>query len=972
MEILKPAGCRRDNLHKKLKTIAYLKRFPVQAALAALLVYVFTLSHGATLASLPLTAKVAGWDWQPMDAQPLFWLLTLPLRALPAAWVAPGLNFFSAVCAALTLGLLARSLELADWDRPLSLLKRWQARLPILLGCLLCGLEFNFWQEATAATGEMLQVLLFAGAVWCLLEYRVARQFRWLQLGTFVWGLGMAENWMMVLTLPLFAVALLWLGKFPILKRDLLRRLALAGLAGFSIIVFLPLVNGLSPHSPWSFGEAWILPLKNYKHIFANLHGEFWRGHRMAGLAVILFFLVPVLPVIVKMRDEGMQNKSGLNFETWIYRGLRAGLLLACLWLVFDPVVGVRQIVFKQTSFLLPLLSLDYLVALGGGFLAGNLLLALLAVPAGAYGRPGFGETYLRPAAIPVAIGLLVCVAGGLIHRNAPALMLEHHQSPAQFGELALRSLPPGGGIVLCDEPQRLMSFQAAAAARGKDREWLAVDTQSLPKPAYRGWLAGNHRGDWLTDSSPGDLTSAGIFKLLRNLSPTNRLFYLHPSFGYFFDFYCLQPVGSVFAFVEYTNKSINLPTLTAGTIGQTENFWDAAGPELEAVRQACLPSSSTLDPVTKKIYSALHFQPVPPTQSRRLADWYAVALDDWGVRLQRAGQLPLAGKRFAQALALNGENFAAQINLRCHTNLVAGPRLNLAGVDLLASQLGSFQHLNLFIAQFGAVDEPAFCYLLGNAFQRIGLPRQAMQQFARAAALAPDIPAPKIALAELCTRCGFENEARDLIGQVRSDLPSLPGKTNLDVALSLLEANSWFSQTNSAHASSILQSVLKAHPDDTRMADLILRAYLAFGDYTNALKIVNRQVANNPGDISGLVNQGGIYARLGDFTNALSILDHAVALSSDAPAARFARAIARTQAGQYAAAEADYLELKKNGTNNLAVYYGLAEVARCKHDHHAVIEYLERGLAELPPEDPQRNQISARIKALKLASPPS
>jgi len=65
-------------------------------------------------------------------------------------------------------------------------------------------------------------------------------------------------------------------------------------------------------------------------------------------------------------------------------------------------------------------------------------------------------------------------------------------------------------------------------------------------------------------------------------------------------------------------------------------------------------------------------------------------------------------------------------------------------------------------------------------------------------------------------------------------------------------------------------------------------------------------------------------------------------------------------------------LELKKSGTNNLAVFYGLAEVARCQHDHHAAIEYLERGLAELPPEDPQRNQISARIKALKLAPPPS
>ncbi len=936
--------------------------------LAALLLYGLTLSHGATLASLPLAAKVAGWDWQPMTGQPLLWLLTLPLRALPGGWVAPALNLFSAGCAALTLGILARSLELADWDRPLQTLKRWQVRLPILLACLLCGLEFNFWQEATAATGEMLQLLLFAVAVWCLLEYRVAREFRWMQAATLVWGLGMAENWMMVLTLPIFVVSLAWLGKFPILKRDLLLRLALTGLAGFSIFAILPLVNGLSPHSPWSFGEAWMETLRNFKHVFTNLYGEFWRGHRMAAVAAILFFLVPVLPVILKMRDEVGQNKFGLNIEAWLFRGLRFGLLLACLWLVFDPVVGARQIVFKQTNYLFPFLSLDYLVALGGGFLAGNLLLALLAVSQETYGRPGFDEKYLRPATIPVSIGLLLCVTIGLIHRNAPAIVLANRQPLAQFGELALRSLPPGGGIVFSDESQRLMSFQAAAAARGKSREWFAVDTQSLPNLAYRRWLAGQHSGDWLTDSAGGDLNPAAMMKLVNALARTNQIYYLHPSFGCFFDSFYLQPVGSVYALTAFTDKSLNPLPMTAEAIDRNEKLWDAAASQLEAIQQATLSKSSAAAPVLKKIYSTLHFQPVPASQSRLLGDWYAVALSDWGVQLQRAGQLSPARKRFEQALALNKNNSAASINLQCNTNLASGVRLNLAAVDVLAGQLSSFQLLSRFYALFGPVDEPSFCYLLGNAFQKVGLPRQAMQQFSRAAVLAPDIPAPKIALAELYSRCGMEEEARQTIGQVRADLSSLPGKNNnFEVGLSLLEANSWLAQTNTANASGVLQSVLKAHPGDPRITDIVLRAYLAFGDYSNALQIVNRQVANNPRDIAAMVNQSGLYMRLGDFTNSLSILDRALALS-DVPAVRVARAMARTEAGQYSAAEADYLELKKNGTNNLAVYCGLAEIARRKKDNPAAIGYLERGLAELAPEDLQRDQISARIKALQLA----
>lgn len=951
-------------------------------ALAALLLYVLTLSHGATLASLPLAAKVAGWDWQPMVGQPLLWLLTLPLRALPGGWVAPALNLFSAGCAALTLGILARSLELADWDRPLSTLKRWPARLPILLAGLLCGLEFNFWQEATAATGEMLQLLLFAAAVWCLLEYRAAREFRWLSAATFVWGLGLAENWMMVLTLPLFAGTLLWLGlipvfpretpaiegEFSILKRNQIWRLALAGLAGFSIFALLPLVNGLSPSSPWGFGEAWIQTLRNFKHVFTNLYGEFWRGHRMAALATILFFLVPILPALVKMRDEGLQNKSGLDqFQTWIYRGLRAGLLLACFWLAFDPLVGARQIVFKQMNLSLPLLSLDYLVALGGGFLAGNLLLALLAVPKDAYHLPGFDQKYLRPASIPVFIGLLLCVSLGLTYRSAPAIALANQQPLAQFGELALRSLPPGGGIVFSDEPQRLMAFQAAAAEHGESRKWCAVDTQSLPNLAYRRWLAGQHSGDWLTDSVGGELNPAAMMKLVNALARTNQIYYLHPSFGCFFDSFYLRPVGSVYALTAFTGKSINPPPLTAEDIARNERFWNAAASQLEAVRQVGSLKSTALALVQKKVYSALHFQPVLALQSWMLGDWYSVALNDWGVQLQQSGRLSIAKQRFEQALALNEYNSAVRINLQCNTNLASGVRLNLAAVDVLAGQLGSFQLLSRFYAAFGPVDEPSFCYLLGNAFQKVGLPRQAMQQFARAAALAPDIPAPKIALAELYSRCGMEDEARQIIGQVRSELSSLPGKNNLAVGLSLLEANSWLAQTNPANASGVLQSVLKAHPGDPRITDIVLHAYLAFGDYSNALQIVNRRVANNPTDVAGMVNQAGLYMRLGDFTNSLSILDRALALS-DVPAVRVARAMARTEAGQYSAAEADYLEMKKTGANNLAVYCGLAEIARRKHDNPAAIGYLERGLAGLAPEDLQREQISARIKMLKSA----
>jgi hypothetical protein len=188
-----------------------LQKTPFKIALVALLVYVITISRGVTINSLSLSSKIAGWDWIPMADHPLLWLLTLPMRLLPANGAIFSLNLFSAITAALTLALLARTVQLLPWDRPWDNAGRWASLMPVLLACTACGLTFNFWQEATAATGEMLDLLLLAAAIWLSLEYRMRREPRWLNAAVFVWGLGMAENWVMMLTLPLFIAGVIWL-----------------------------------------------------------------------------------------------------------------------------------------------------------------------------------------------------------------------------------------------------------------------------------------------------------------------------------------------------------------------------------------------------------------------------------------------------------------------------------------------------------------------------------------------------------------------------------------------------------------------------------------------------------------------------------------------------------------------------------------------------------------------------------------
>ena len=197
------------------------------------------------------------------------------------------------------------------------------------------------------------------------------------------------------------------------------------------------------PHSPWTLGQAWAASLHQTKMrraaALSNLAGEpvRWRS------SVAICFLVPTLPLLVRMRDEGTHNKSGVDrLEMWLYRGLRLGLLLACFWLAFDPGPGARQ-VMHQLGIRLPLLTFDYLNALGAAFLVGNLLLISQPVVRDQY-RRSRNKIPWRRLAVPIATAGLAVVAVGLAVRNAPAIWRMNHHPLEQFGDLAVKSLPAG------------------------------------------------------------------------------------------------------------------------------------------------------------------------------------------------------------------------------------------------------------------------------------------------------------------------------------------------------------------------------------------------------------------------------------------------------------------------------------------------------------------------------------------------
>src|SRR5439155_13377573 len=133
---------------------------PWLVAAGALALYLWSLNPWLSLSNVLQVARTSGWTWQEELSGPLYWLVTYPLRWLPARLVPMALNLFSAVCAVLSLALLTRSVLLLPHDRTheqrqkekseFSFLSiRW-AWLPALFAALVCGLQLSFWHNATA------------------------------------------------------------------------------------------------------------------------------------------------------------------------------------------------------------------------------------------------------------------------------------------------------------------------------------------------------------------------------------------------------------------------------------------------------------------------------------------------------------------------------------------------------------------------------------------------------------------------------------------------------------------------------------------------------------------------------------------------------------------------------------------------------------------------------------------------------
>ncbi len=955
---------------------------PWVIAAGALVVYLATLNPLATFNSLAPVTRVSGFSWIPELFGPLVYLVTYPFRWLPVALLPVAINAFTAVCAALTLALLARSVALLPHDRTDEQRRRERSEhallsfplawVPPLFAVMVCGLQLSFWENATAATGEMVDLLVFAYVVRCFLEYRIDERDSWLYRAAFVFALGVTNNWGLISFFPAVLVALIWTKRLGFFHGPFLIRLALCGFAGLLLYLLLPFITSHSENAAIPFWPALKYTIATQKQSLLHVY----RNGRPVILVFCLTSIVPLFLIGIRWASSfGDSSKLGAALATFMFHLVNAFFLLACVWIALDPAVSPRnkgaELPFRP---LLPFLSLYYLGALSAGYFVGYFLLVFSGPPAGGPRTPGIIR-WLRPR-IQILVWALIALAPTLlIYRNLPQIRFTNGMAYKNFAALTAKGLP-NHGLALSDDLRRTYLTKLALTQTGTASNYLFLDTEAFRWPAYQKFIARSNPKLWTT-SIPTNRTDAlapmEMYQLVGELMKSNTVSYLHPSFGYYFEFFWLEPNGIASTLKPFPKDDVLLPALSPELIEQNQRFWsDAEDSALKPVAAALNnPGPARKIEFLEYLMRKLRLKHELNRDAQGLGAWYSRSADFWGVQLQRAGRLPAAGRLFQTALELNPENVAARVNLDCNANLVAGRKTNNQLARSVEEQFGKYRNWNDVVGENGPFDDPNFCFEQGRVAVRSELYRQAIHQFERASALDPDNIGARMWLAQLYVLSKKPADAVEVIKALHERKELRDAANTNRIQLLLVEISSHLASQDLPGAEQVIQRALKSFPADEGIISTAARAYMNFDFFTNAVEMLDQQLLISSNNVGTLVNKGFCCLQSQRYPLAIATLKQALLIETNAASVNYSSAmldlaIALLRNGNLEEAKELYQKLQKMYPNAFQIPFGLGEIAYLQKDTNAAVRNYELYLTMTVTNTAEGRVILSRLRELR------
>ncbi|HTG44164.1 MAG TPA: tetratricopeptide repeat protein [Verrucomicrobiae bacterium] len=999
-------------------------KLPWLVGAAALVLFFFTLNHWVNLRSLPVSAKVTGWESILPVQSPLFYTITFPLRFLPAAITPLALNVFTALCAALTLMLLARSISLLPHDRTheqrlrerseFSLLSIGFAWVPVVLATATCALQLTFWEHATAVTGEMFDLLLFAYVVRCLLEYRILQDERWLAKLAFVYGLAVTNNWALIAFFPLFVIALIWIKGLRLFDPGFLVRTAGLGVLGLLLYFLLPAIWTFKGNGDYSFLEVLRANLANQKKYLIDT--PILRNR------VLLLSLTSLLPVfLIGIRwpsSFGDTSVAGASLTNLAFRVIHLLFLGGCLFVAFDPKYSPRKLGLG-----LPFLSFYYLGALAIGYYAGYALLVFTDPPRKSWrGENSVGKLF-NPIVRAAVLLALAAVPAGLFYKNYPFVRAADGTVLKEFIAQAAAGLPPAPAYLLSEDPYQLALLQGYLMGAPNRGDYLLVDTRSLERPDYHEQLRKRWGERWPLIAPKEELGSrvapVDIQRLVYTLATSNTVAYLHPSFGYFFEVLHAERNGQSLILHPFTADEVLPPLLSAAQLQANEAFWAGAMN------------------LTNKLESLKQYE---SEDGRYVGQSFSRSLNDWGVELQRNGKMAEAGKYFSTAVQLNTNNIPAKFNRDFNLAFLAGdPKAGETG-KTMDQKFGTYRSWTTMLQENGPFDHPEFCAMLGDGFLGQNQYRQAALQFSRTVFFEPTNFAARVALGKAYVYGNWPEKGLAEIEKIERDFASPSAAEKSD--LIALRAAAYYTARDFPKAEQILTQARSAQPEDGSLTQALFELYRISGKYTNALAVIDQQVRQTPtnlvvllqkaelqlnnDDLNGahstveqvlniapksgpaLLFQAFVFIRQTNYTQAQASLEKVLQVDPENSqallyrgivlmeqnqgekareafnsvlekqpenvAALRNRAILDLRAQRWSQAKEDYLRLRKLTPRSHAVMYGLAEIAYAQKDFIEATRYYENYLRYSPADGSseiaeEKKKVQERLQELKTVA---
>jgi tetratricopeptide (TPR) repeat protein len=949
---------------------------------AAAVIYLLTLNHWLSFKNLQSVARATGQTWTPQIYLPCFTLVTSPFHWLPATWVPVALNLFSVVCAFFVLVLLARSVALLPHDRTqkqrerqhgnFALLSSPLAWVPIVLAVLACGLQLTFWENATTLSSGMFDLVLFAYSVRCLLEYRVSKRESWILRASVVYAAGATDSWVLIALFPGFLAAVIWMRGLSFFNLQFLSRLFLCLIAGLLLYLYLPVIH-------WKHdGFFWIPLRENVSAQFTQVYYIIRYTQHHVQFLLTLTSLLPILIIGIRWKSSfGDTSEIGVTLATWFFHLSHAVLLALCIFGMFDTGFGLRDAAGRfpmLTNNRDNLLPLYFLSALSIGYFAGYFLLVFGPVTRRGGRRPSSGgQKLLNKVSIAAVCLLLVLTSVGLLYKNIPEIKLTNGPTLQNYASLIAEDLPPQA-VLLSDTPAPLLITQAWLARNGKDTNFVFLETHSLRSPTYYRFQT-RHVPDLLPKpyaqvTNDVLLNDFDTMNLVIAMSEKRPVYYLHPSFGFFYEAFHPIPHGLTYEMQLYPPTHVlEAPPLPDAVIAENESFWKQHDSQLHALASAITPPVSEMDS-RQRLLQKLNIPLEKNGGAVQLGYIYSRALNTWGVDAQRAGRLDAATGHFARALDLAPDNLVARANMDFNKKLRAGEHVTVENPVAFEQRFGKFGDWQEVLNFYGRFDEPTGCLAEGIVFARGRLNREAVQCFERTLALAPESVLARLWMARVYLVLREPENAFPLISELKSRSEQFVDAaiTSSDILQLELAAN--YATTNRTRVDHLLENLLSQQPPEPASLDTAVQVTVFNRDYTNALRIVDRQLQLAPNDLAKLVNKGFIQVQLSDFDGAIPPLSKAISIQSTNATALLCRAAAYLQLNKLDEAKRDYETLQKMNPDAFPAYHGLGEIAWRKKDTNSAIQYYEKDLKTVPPTSPEAKFAGERLKSLKPGSP--